>query len=139
MKIGFVGGGNMASAIVSGLVKSGFVNSDMIYLSDKDLGKMAPFKELSVNVSDDNIKTVAESDIIIFAVKPNILPLVLEETKEYLLGKIVVSIAAGTMIKDIERIIGDDKKIVRVMPNTPMQVNCGMAVICPNRNVTIWR
>ena len=134
MKIGFIGGGNMASAIIGGLVKSGFINGEDIFVSDKDAFKISPLESLKVNVSSDNIKTVNEADIIIFAVKPNILPLVLNETKEHLLGKLVVSIAAGTMIKDIEAIIGDDKKIVRVMPNTPAQVNCGMAVICPNAN-----
>ena len=134
MKIGFIGGGNLASAIIGGLVKSGFINGEDIFVSDKDASKISPLESLKVNVSSDNIKTVNEADIIIFAVKPNILPLVLNETKEHLLGKLVVSIAAGTMIKDIEAIIGDDKKIVRVMPNTPAQVNCGMAVICPNAN-----
>ncbi len=134
MKIGFIGGGNMASAIIGGLVKSGFISGKDIFVSDKDADKISSLESLSVNVSDDNIKTVNEADVIIFAVKPNILPLVLDETKEYLIEKLVVSIAAGTMIKDIEKIIGNDKKIVRVMPNTPAQVNCGMAVICPNHN-----
>ena len=134
MKIGFIGGGNMASAIVGGLVKSGFINSGDIFVSDKDVSKISALESLGVNVSSDNTKTVTKADIIIFAVKPNILPLVLNETKEYLSEKLVVSIAAGTMIRDIETIIGNDKKIVRVMPNTPAQVNCGMAVICPNHN-----
>ncbi len=134
MKIGFIGGGNMASAIVGGLIKSEFVGGDCIFVSDKDLAKIKSLETMSVNVSDDNLKTVDESDVVIFAVKPNILPVVLKEVKDFLCGKLIVSIAAGTTIAEIERIVGDDKKIVRVMPNTPAQVNCGMAVVCPNKN-----
>lgn len=134
MKLGFIGGGNMASAIIRGLISSGFVSGENISVSDKDIEKISQFKGLGATVTDSNIEVAEGSDVIVFAVKPNILPNVLEETKCVLAGKIVISIAAGTMLSDIEKIIGNDKKIVRVMPNTPAQVNCGMAVICPNKN-----
>lgn len=132
MKIGFIGGGNMAQAIIGGLVSSGFISGECVFVSDKDANKAKKLEELSVNVSKSNKETAKGVDVIVFAVKPNVLPVVLEETKEQLSGKIVVSIAAGTPIAKIEKIIGEDKKIVRVMPNTPAQVNCGMAVICHN-------
>ena len=134
MKLGFIGGGNMASAIINGLINSGFVNGDEVSVSDKNIEKIARFGEVGAFVTEDNKEVINNSEVIVFAVKPNVLPKVLEETKEALGGKIVVSIAAGTMISDIEKIIGSDKRIVRVMPNTPAQVGCGMAVICPNKN-----
>ncbi len=134
MKLGFIGGGNMASAIIGGLLASGYINGGEISLSDKDTDKIESWEERGVYVSSDNRETVKRSDIIIFAVKPNVLPLVLEEVSDCLIGKIVVSIAAGTTIDAIEKIVGADKKIIRVMPNTPAQVRCGMAVVSPNKN-----
>ncbi len=134
MKLGFIGGGNMASAIISGLISSGFVCGEEVSVSDKDIEKIAHFMELGVHITDNNVAVADGAEVVVFAVKPNILPKVLEETKGALDGKIVISIAAGTMLSDIEKIIGTDKRIVRVMPNTPAQVNCGMAVICPNKN-----
>ncbi len=136
MKLGFIGGGNMASAIIGGLLMSGYLKGENISLSDKDVSKAEIWKDKGVFVSDNNIETVKNSDVVIFAVKPNVLPAVLEETAPYLGEKLIVSIAAGTMISAIENIIGDNKKIIRVMPNTPAQVRCGMAVICPNKNAS---
>ena len=133
MKLGFIGGGNMASAIIKGLISSGFINGENISVSDKDIEKIAYFGELGVYTTADNTEIINRSDVIVFAVKPNILPKVLEETKAFLEGKLIISIAAGTKLSDIEKIVGTDKKVVRVMPNTPAQVNCGMAVICPNK------
>ncbi|MBE7012121.1 MAG: hypothetical protein E7415_05560 [Ruminococcaceae bacterium] len=111
MKIGFIGGGNMASAIIGGLIKSGFVQGKDVFVSDRDLTKISELSKLEINISDDNIKTADNSDIIIFAVKPNVLPVVLAETKESLENKTIVSIAAGTTIKTIENIIGAIKKL----------------------------
>lgn len=134
MKLGFIGGGNMASAIMSGLLNSGYTDGKNIYISDRDENKIQKWKEFGVNLSN-NTEVVINSDIVILAVKPNVLPVVLSEIKNYVDNQIIVSIAAGTKIETIEKIIGEDKKIVRVMPNTPAQVGCGMAVISPNNNV----
>ncbi len=133
MKIGFIGGGNMASAIVDGLIKSKFISGEDISISDKNIEKITQFNSLGAYTTVDNTDVINRCEVVIFAVKPNILPLVLDEVKDLLSGKLIISIAAGTTISDIEKIIGKDKKIIRVMPNTPAQVNCGMAVICPNK------
>lgn len=134
MNLGFIGGGNMASAVIGGLLGSGYISGENISVSDKNIEKIETWKKKGVYVSDDNIETVKRSEIVVFAVKPGVLPIVLNEVKDYLADKTVVSIAAGTTIETIEKIIGEDKKLVRVMPNTPAQVGCGMAVICPNKN-----
>ncbi len=133
MKLGFIGGGNMASAIIGGLLASGYITAENISVSDSDRSKTEKWAEKGVYVSESNKEAVRRSDIIIFAVKPNVLPSVLKENAELLKDKVTVSIAAGTTIASIENIIGADKKIIRVMPNTPAQVRCGMAVVSPNK------
>ena len=133
MKLGFIGGGNMASAIMGGLLDSGYIEGKFISISDKETKKIETWKEYGVNISD-NKGVVNSSDIVILAVKPNVLPLVLNEIKSCINNQIIVSIAAGIKIDTIEKIIGEDKKILRVMPNTPAQVRCGMAVVSPNKN-----
>lgn len=136
MKLGFIGGGNMASAIIGGLLSSGYAQGGDISVSDKDVKKIEHWQDSGVNIAKNNSEAAKNSDVVIFAVKPNILPAVLAEVKDDLSGKIIISIAAGTTISAIEKIIGGDKKIVRVMPNTPARVNCGMAVICPSKNAS---
>lgn len=133
MKLGFIGGGNMASAILGGLLSSGYIEKENVSISDKNEARLAKLQEMGVFVSDNNKETVEKSDMIILAVKPNVLPMVLEEIKVCAENKVFVSIAAGTTLGTIEKILGEDKEIIRVMPNTPAQVNCGMAVISPNK------
>ncbi len=134
MKLGFIGGGNMASAIIGGLLSSGYIKGGDISISDKDKSKIRQWADKGVYISDNNTEIAERSEMVIFAVKPNILPSVLKEVADSLKDKRVVSIAAGTTISAIEGIIGEDKRIIRVMPNTPAQVRCGMAVICSNKS-----
>ena len=92
--------------------------------------------EYNINVTLDAREVVKNSDIVFMAVKPNIFDGVLESVKDLIRDeKIVVSIAAGKSISSIENIIGDDKKIIRTMPNTPALVNEGMSALCPNKNI----
>lgn len=135
VKIGIVGAGNMASALAGGLLKSGKINPKALSISDKNASNLEKWSTFGVFVSENNIEVISRSDVIIFAVKPNILPSVLEEAKAVSGDKLFVSIAAGTTIESIEKILGDDVKIVRAMPNTPAKVGCGMTVISPNKNI----
>ncbi len=136
MKIGFIGSGNMATALANGFISSKKVLPEDVFISDRTAETLAKWKETGVNETLDNKIVCKESDVVIFAVKPNVLPLVLEETKTLLKNKLVLSIAAGTTIKTIEGIIGPDTKIIRCMPNTPAQVGCGMTVLAPNSSVS---
>ena len=135
MRIGIIGAGNMASALADGLLKSGIVSCESLSISDKNAKSLVSWQECRVFVSENNLDVISRSDIIIFAVKPGILPFVLEEAKAFSNDKVFVSIAAGTTISTIESILGDSAKIVRVMPNTPAKVGCGMTVISPNKNI----
>lgn len=137
-KIGFIGAGNMAKAMIGGIVKSGLVEGSSVYASDLNTVALESVKaEYGINVTKDSKEIVKNSDIVIVAVKPNIYDLVLEGVKELIDNdKIIVTIAAGKTISSIEQVIGDDKKIVRTMPNTPALVSEGMSAICKNKNIT---
>ncbi len=133
-RLGFIGGGNMAFALVKGIVSSG--SAAEVTVSDKDEEKLAKFSELGVRTSLHNSEAVRAADAVVLAVKPNIVPLVLDEIKDLLGDKILISIAAGVSLENILAKLGSGAKIVRVMPNTPAQVSCGMAVLSPGNNVS---
>lgn len=137
-RIGFIGSGNMAKAMMGGIVKSGLVEANMITASDLNETALKYVKEeLGVNTTTDSKEVVKNSDIIVVAVKPNVYDIVLEGVKEFIdTNKIIVTIAAGKTIASIEKVIGDDKKVIRTMPNTPALVNEGMSALCKNKNIT---
>lgn len=130
-KIGFIGCGKMASAIIKGVIASEFLQKDNIMGSEinNSIAELAK-QRLTIDVITDNKLLVSCSDIIFIATKPNYVADVLEEIKEELTeDKLVVSIAAGVSTQKIEKIIGG-KRVVRVMPNTPALVLEGMSGVC---------
>lgn len=135
MKIGFIGSGNMATALLKGFVASGALQSSDIWISNRSPQNLEKWSGTEVNTTLSNIDVCKNSDIIICAVKPNVLPLVLNEIKNDIKEKILVSIAAGVSLETMEALLGDSK-IVRAMPNTPAQVGCGTTVLSPNKNIT---
>ena len=136
-KIGFIGAGNMAGAIIGGIEKSKLVKPENVIASAKTMANLERLQqEYNISVTLDSKEVVKNSDIVFMAVKPNIFDGVLEGVADLIDDKkIIVSIAAGKSIEAIENIIGADKKIVRTMPNTPALVNEGMAALCPNKNI----
>ncbi len=136
MNIGIIGAGNMSSALSGGLIASEIIRPDELSISDKNSACLTRWQAKGVFTTEDNTEVLKHSDIVIFAVKPNILPLVLQEAKAFTRDKIFISIAAGVTLDTIESILGRDAKIIRAMPNTPAKVNCGMTVITPNKNIT---
>lgn len=138
MKLGFIGVGNMGSAIIGGVVSSGIVSGKDITVSDRDNNKLEIVKsQYGVNITEDN-RGCLECDMVFFCVKPNILGNVIDELRPFIKRDIVfVSIAAGQSIKKMTDLFGDLKiKLVRVMPNTPALVGEGMSAVCVNENVT---
>lgn len=136
MNIGFIGSGNMATALANGFLASKTIAAENLFVSDKSPESLKKWEKLNVKTTCDNAEVCKMSDTVIFAVKPNVLPSVLEEVKPFSKGKLLISIAAGVTIETIEKIVGSDAKIIRVMPNTPAQVGCGMSVLSPNKNVS---
>lgn len=139
MKLGFIGTGNMGTAIIKGYLGSHGDSADSIFAYDKDSEKLASLTtELGIGKCRSIAELTEKSDVLILAVKPNIYDFVLPEIRDvYQAGKIIVSIAAGISIGFIENILASkDVKIIRVMPNTPAMVNAGMTALCRNRNIT---
>ena len=132
--IGFIGAGNMGSAVISGMVIRGGVNAADVYVTDPKVTD--DIKALGVNVCEIE-ETVKNSDYIVLAVKPNIMGDILEriskinQTEE----KVFITIAAGIDIAYMKNGLGKKRKIVRVMPNLPMSVGEGMSVICASDEV----
>lgn len=135
-KLGFIGCGKMASAIIGGVIASDFVKKDNILAAEiNDEIAAMKSKELGINVITDNNELVNSSDVIFIATTPNFVEGVLEGIKSSVTkDKLVVSIAAGVTTKFIESILGSDKRVVRVMPNTPALVLEGMSGVAGGAN-----
>lgn len=130
-KIGFIGCGKMASAIIKGIISSKFLPAENIKGSEinNEIAELAK-QRLGIDVITDNKELAFCSDIIFIATKPNCSADVLEEIKDELNSdKLIVSIAAGVSTSKIEKIIGKTR-VVRVMPNTPALVLEGMSGVC---------
>lgn len=137
MKIGFIGTGNMGSAMIKGLVTSEYVSGSDINVFDVNVEKSRELSEkYSVKPLQNEVEIANNSDVIVLSVKPNIYNSVLEKIKARIdENKIIIAIAAGISIESVENIAGKDKKVVRIMPNTPAQVLEGMTAVTFNGNV----
>lgn len=137
-KIGFIGVGNMATAIISGMLGSDYILPTDLYIFDVDTSKYSYFIEKGVSVCADACSLVDKSDIVFFAVKPQNFEDVLNSIKPAVSSaKIFVSIAAGISTDYIRSIIGNNTRVVRVMPNTPLLLSKGASAICCTDNVEI--
>jgi pyrroline-5-carboxylate reductase len=138
-KIGFIGGGNMAEALVKGLIASGAVKNADIMVSDAVAKRLEHMKSAhAVKTTGDNKEVAGKSDLIILSVKPNSIKKVITEIKSKVTSKkLLVSIAAGIPTSLITKTLGKKKtKIVRVMPNTPALVLAGASVLYCSPSVT---
>jgi pyrroline-5-carboxylate reductase len=139
MKIGFIGLGNMATAMIGGMIQKGMANPGDIIGSEKsDIAKDVIKSKFNIGIAKNNGETASCADILILAIKPIFLPEVIEEIKDSVRPEtIVISIVAGKSLEFIENGFGRDNcKIVRCMPNTPALVLEGCTGVCANQNVT---
>ncbi len=137
MKIGFIGCGNMGSAMISGMIDSGKVRKQDIMVTDKLLAsRVNTQKKYGVEIAASNVELAMIADIIILAVKPQFYEEVLTEIKDAIWeDKVLISIAPGKTLAWLEEKIGKTVKIVRAMPNTPALVKEGMMGVCANDKV----
>lgn len=136
-KIGFIGGGNMASSLISGLITSGHA-PEHIWVSDINPDTLTALaNNLPVHTSNDNNAVIDEVDVVVFAVKPQALKDVAGSVAAGIRQKqtLVVSIAAGVTQNSLGAWLGNDTAIVRCMPNTPALVLTGATVLHANPNV----
>lgn len=137
-KIGFIGCGNMAQAMIKGIVKSENISPENIFVSNPSEEKLKNIKrECNVNVTHDNKKVALNSDILILSVKPNKYGDVIKEIKEEVSPRaIIVTIAAGVSIDKVRLCFKNDEvKVIRTMPNTPALVGEAMTALCASDNV----
>lgn len=150
-KTGFIGAGNMGEAFVGAIIKSNLLSPSMIYVSDINEERLAVFRSnYGISATNDNIKLFSKCDIVILAVKPQLIDKVLTEItnqKDYMIPdrKLIISIAAGISLQKIEDLLYtplDEKSrtklpIIRVMPNTPALVLSGMSGMSANRYASV--
>lgn len=130
-KVGFVGGGNMASSLIGGLIEDGYPR-DSLRASEPDAARRTALSErLDVRVEAANDDLAQWADVLLLAVKPQQLRGVLHDLAETLAARqpLVISIAAGVQTADILRWAQSDIPLIRVMPNTPALVKTGMSVL----------
>ena len=121
--ISFIGGGNMAQALIGGLVARGLAPT-RITVSDPVEGVRDLLAEKGVQVTTDNAAAILVADVVVFAVKPQVLSQVLKPLHGLCDGKLIVSIVAGAEVATIANLLGTER-VVRVMPNTPALVQIG--------------
>lgn len=136
-KIGFIGAGNMATAIIKGLMAQNGGNAEFISVFDTDAEKCGLMKAMGVNICTSGADVVKESDITVLAVKPQNYAEVLEALKPSVSeSKTFVSIAAGISIGYVQSALGCKCPVVRVMPNTPLLLKKGASALCPSDNIS---
>lgn len=147
MTVGFIGTGNMTTAIVRGMVAAGFVPASEIVVFDPNAHKReALARDLGVVAVESNEALVAASDVVVLAVKPQVLPGVLAPLAAQIADRrrVVVSIAAGTTLAKLDGLLAVESTdgsegteagatpVVRVMPNVNAMIGAGMAAVCGN-------
>lgn len=138
MKIGFIGLGNMAKAMIGGMLAKGIAKPEEILGSARTKATREAVKEsYGITVFEDNAMVAAEADIVILAVKPQMFAEVIPQIKDSIKkDALVISIAAGKTIAWIEEAFGKSLKLVRCMPNTPAMVGEGCSGVCRNERVS---
>ena len=130
-KIGMIGTGNMGNALIDGLIRSGAALPENIICSDASEQQLASVREkYGVETTTDNIAVVKAADIVIYAIKPQIMAAVLKETADFLdMSKLIISIAAGVPLAAIESLLNKALRLIRVMPNVAVAVREGATAV----------
>lgn len=138
-KIAFIGAGNMPQSIIGGMVRGGYPASS-IYASNPSRPKLDTLAEhYAIHTSQDNLAVANAADVLVLSVKPQLMAEVCEHLRKNvpdLASKLVITIAAGIRIEKYHQYLGNNARIVRVMPNTPSLVGEGVSGITADAQVT---
>ena len=138
IKITFIGAGNMATSLAGGIIAKGFdpLNITLTDVNDAQLAQAR--SQLQVNTSRDNVAACQKADVIVLAVKPQVMGEVVAPLKDIVANRspLVISIAAGITLARLQGLLGEDTAIVRCMPNTPALVEAGATGLFANANVS---
>jgi pyrroline-5-carboxylate reductase len=137
-RLAIIGSGAMGTALMRGLLQSGAMAADQIIAADIDEGRLSDAATLGVATTMDNKRAVAQSEIVLLCVKPQVMDEVLADIAPAVEPHLhcVISIAAGISIAQIERQLPDGTPVVRVMPNTPAQVLAGASAIALGKHAS---
>lgn len=138
MKLGFIGTGNMASAIMGGIIKNQLISADEIIGADVYASSREKAKEqFGIHVTADNHEVVENADVVVLSVKPQFYEEVICEIRDFVRAdQIVITIAPGKTLAWLAEKFDKGVKLVRTMPNTPALVGAGMTAMCPNEHMT---
>ena len=137
-KIGFIGIGNMGGAILSGYAQSGKTGHNQLLAFDMNSELCEKTKEeiSQLTICESGRQLCEKADIVVLGVKPQVIESVMKEiAPAYTDEKTVISMAAGVSMEFVERYLGNDAAVIRIMPNTPAKVGEAMVAICRNGNV----
>ena len=134
MTLGFIGLGNMAKALMGGIISKGiFDPQDIIGSDPMEAAREGAAKKFGIQTRDNNADVARDADVILLAVKPQFLKVAIADIMDEIDDKkLIISIAAGKSLEWIAKEFEKPVKIVRVMPNTPALVGEGCAAVCPN-------
>ena len=131
LRWGFIGSGRMATAIIRGMIRDGTAAENICASDPSPETRANLLNEAGVATFDSNAEVVAQSDVVVLAVKPQVIASVLTELRPLLTtNHLVVSVAAGVSLATLTEYLGNDRRIVRTMPNTPALVGEGAAAYC---------
>ena len=142
-KISFIGGGNMAQALISGLIGRG-INPSSITVADPSEDIRSQLKQKKINAVDPTANTetdnsqvaVKGADVVVLAVKPQVMRQVVSDFGDVLDRQLVISVAAGLSTESLSKMLGGYKNIVRAMPNTPAMIQKGATGLYATDNIT---
>jgi pyrroline-5-carboxylate reductase len=136
-KVGIIGCGNMGEALIKGLVNSRLVSKKNLFVSDVREGCLKNLKEsYGISTFLSNREVVSKSDIIILAVKPQVIEGVLKEIATAVKpSHLIISVAAGITLRFLSKHLGEKAKVIRAMPNTPALVQEGVTALCSGKGI----
>lgn len=138
MKTGFIGLGNMAKAMIGGMLAEKIAEAeDILGYAKTEETRNAVKEKYKIHISENNVKVAQEADILVLAVKPQMFEEVISQIKDSVSrDTLVISIAAGKTMVQIEKAFGRSLKLVRCMPNTPAMVGAGCSGVCRNELIS---
>ena len=136
MKVAFIGGGNMAGAIVGGLIAKGVRGDDIAVVEPSAEARARLAAQFDVNALEAPGEEIGRVDAIVLAVKPQVMREAAAALKPFLARQLVITIAAGIRLADLSRWLGGYKRLVRAMPNTPALVHAGVTGLFADDSVT---
>lgn len=134
MKIGFIGTGNIAAAIINGIVNAETVSKNDIILTDINVEKRNEYTKAGFLCVDSNKEVAQMCDYIFLTIKPQFYDDVLSDIKDYG-SKVYITVAPGITTDHIKEMLGNDTRVIRTMPNTPALVGEGVTAVCKSADL----